>query len=129
MVFIESTIWGSAYKDLVDLSRRPDLALSVIVVGPAPDIELYVAAIERGAFSFVAPPFAYDGLNVIVHSAAMDARDRRESMEGAVVDTCRESALSLPTQQKIVASKCNDFRGGLRPPSSAPRAQPNQSGT
>jgi DNA-binding NtrC family response regulator len=85
MIFIGLPVWERSHQQLVDLCRKADLALNIIVVGTMPDIELYVAAIERGAFSFIAPPFTHDGLNIIVHSAAIDARERRDAMARAVV--------------------------------------------
>ena len=84
LVFIESSLWDTSYPQHVDLARKPDLALNVIVVGTGIDIELYLSAIKRGAFSFIAPPFTHDELNVVVNSAVMDARERRGTANGHV---------------------------------------------
>jgi DNA-binding NtrC family response regulator len=85
MIFIDVPMWDKSHQQLVNLCRKSDLALNIIVVGEMPDIELYVASIERGAFSFIASPFSHDGLNPVVHSAAMDARERRDTMARALV--------------------------------------------
>lgn len=85
LAFIASPVWDSSYPQLVALANKPDLAMNIIVVGTVADIEVYVSSIKRGAFSFIAPPFDHDGVNIIVHSAAMDALERRETMTRALI--------------------------------------------
>src|SRR5271157_4594107 len=85
LVFVDSSVWERECEQLAELVRKVHLVLNVIVVGTVTDIELYVSAIKRGAFSFIAPPFAHDGLNIIAHSAAIDVRERRKVMAQATV--------------------------------------------
>jgi DNA-binding NtrC family response regulator len=80
LVFVDLPIWSESHADIVDMVEGADQSLNIIVVGPLPDIQEHVAAIERGAFSFIAPPFSHKALTPVVHAAAMDARDRRESL-------------------------------------------------
>ncbi len=85
LVFVDSSVWEKECEQLAELVRKAHLVLNVIVVGTVTDIELYVSAIQRGAFSFIAPPFAPDGLNIIVHSAVMGVRVRVKVMTQATV--------------------------------------------
>jgi DNA-binding NtrC family response regulator len=85
LVFVEISVWERESERLAELAKKATLVLNVIVVGALTDINLYVSSIKRGAFSFIAPPFAHDGLNILVHSAAMDVRERRDFMRQATV--------------------------------------------
>lgn len=80
LVFVDLPIWGIRNADIVNMAKAANRTCNIIVVGPLPDIDLYASAIELGAFSFVAPPFSPETLTVVVHSAALDALDRRESL-------------------------------------------------
>ena len=80
LIFVDLPVWNKSWANIINLVRRADLAPNVIVVGSKPDIEVYVSAIERGAYSFVALPFLHDGLKFIVHSALSDVHDRRLAM-------------------------------------------------
>lgn len=81
VVFADLPIWRQSHAEIVNMANAANRTFNIIVVGPLPDIEQYMSAIERGAFNFVAPPFSHDTLTLAVHSAAMDARERRESLE------------------------------------------------
>ena len=83
LVFIDMFLTDNSWVNVLDFFMKSDLAPNVIIVGPRLDIELYVSSIERGAYSYVAPPFTPEGLNAIVYSAWADVRDRRESKERA----------------------------------------------
>jgi DNA-binding NtrC family response regulator len=80
LVFVDLNIWRQSSEEMVSAAVAADQTFNIIVVGPQPDIEKYVSAIELGAFLFVAPPFARDVLAQSVYAAALDARDRRSSL-------------------------------------------------
>jgi DNA-binding NtrC family response regulator len=80
LIFVDVALWDDGYEELVDLARQAELALNLIVVGTVTDIDIYISSIQRGAFSFVAPPFSHDSLGIIVRAAAIDVRQRREDM-------------------------------------------------
>lgn len=80
LVFVDSPVWSRFHADIVNMAMAADRTFNIIVLGSAPDIELYASAIEQGAFNFVAPPFSREPLMRVVNSAAMDARERRESL-------------------------------------------------
>jgi DNA-binding NtrC family response regulator len=80
LIFVDQPIWSRWHADIVKMAREADQTFNIIVVGPLLDIQLYVSAMEQGAFNYVAPPFSHRTLTVVVHSAAMDARDHRDSL-------------------------------------------------
>lgn len=80
VVFVDLLIWSKSFPYIVDLAKAADQGFNIIVVGALPDIEQYVSAVERGAFNYIAPPFSHDTLTMALHSASVDARERRESL-------------------------------------------------
>ena len=80
LVFVDLAIWRLSRAELLEMQIAAEQFFNIIVVGSAPDIEIYVNAVEQGAFEYTAPPFFKDTLNRLVQSAAMDARYRRESV-------------------------------------------------
>ncbi len=80
LIFVDFPVWTRSSSRIIGLAWSVDPAANVIVVGSKQDIELYVATIERGAFSFVAPPFSHDGLRSIVNAAFTDVRARKEAL-------------------------------------------------
>jgi DNA-binding NtrC family response regulator len=79
VVFVELTTWHRIREDIIATASEADQAFAAVVVGPLPDIELYVSTIEQGAFNFVAPPFSQEALSLALHSAATDTKRRRET--------------------------------------------------
>ena len=77
VVFVDLPNWNKFSNDIHNTTAKTDHDFNIVVVGLLPDIERYVSAIERGAFSYIAPPLSHEGLTEVVHAAAMDARDRR----------------------------------------------------
>ena len=65
MVFTDTTLPDGTWEDVVRLTREIQDFLPVIVVSRVLDIDLYLQALESGAFDFVTPPFlTYDLANV-----------------------------------------------------------------
>jgi DNA-binding NtrC family response regulator len=79
LIFVDLSIWRKSHTDMVMMANAVRQVFNIVVVGMLPDIEKYISVVEQGAFSFVAPPFSHDTLTLIVHSAAVDARNLRES--------------------------------------------------
>jgi DNA-binding NtrC family response regulator len=79
LVFTESELPDGSWADVMSFSTRASSPVSVIVVGQEIDTKLYAAAIEVGAFDFIAPPF--DGLDLahVVRCAADNALARRQA--------------------------------------------------
>lgn len=85
VVFVDTTLTDGSWVDAINLAEKADVPPNVIVVGATTNIDLYLSAMERGAFDFVAPPFELDSLEYIVQSAALDARARKQALARAVV--------------------------------------------
>jgi len=76
IVFTDTTLPDGTWADVVDLAENATSPVNVIVVGSNKDVKFYIAALERGAYDFVLPPFERKALDYVVHSAADDARLR-----------------------------------------------------
>ncbi|HVA00630.1 MAG TPA: response regulator [Terriglobia bacterium] len=65
MVFTDTTLPDGTWEDVLRLAQQSHDYLPVIVVSRVVDIDLYLEALESGAFDLVAPPFlSYDLANV-----------------------------------------------------------------
>lgn len=70
MVFTDTDLPDGTWLDVLRQAQQHHEFLPVIVVSRIPDIDLYLEALESGAFDFVTPPFlTYDLADVT--SAAM----------------------------------------------------------
>jgi DNA-binding NtrC family response regulator len=83
LVFVDLNTWRQSHSAIVDMAVEAEQTFNIIVVGALPDIEKYVAAIEHGAFNFIAPPFSPEVLSLVVQTAAQDASARRKSLSAA----------------------------------------------
>ena len=71
-VIFTDTVWPhGSWVDVVKTSHRAKHPARVVVVHPTGNIELYVTAMENGAFDFVVPPFEHEGLAHIIRSAQL----------------------------------------------------------
>jgi DNA-binding NtrC family response regulator len=77
LMFIESTVWDRLHLQLIGSVKQANRAPDIIVVGTKLDINLFVSSIERGAAGFIVPPFTYEGLSTMVHSATMSSREHQ----------------------------------------------------
>ncbi len=85
VVFVDTTLSEGSWVDAIHLAEKADVPPNVIVVGSTTNIDLYLSAMERGAFDFVAPPYELDPLEYVVQSAALDARTRKQALAQAAV--------------------------------------------
>ncbi len=85
VVFVDITLTDGSWADAIHLAEKAEVPPNVIVVGSSTNIDLYLSAMERGAFDFLAPPFELEPLEYVVHSAALDARARKQAMAHAAV--------------------------------------------
>jgi DNA-binding NtrC family response regulator len=79
LVFTESDLPDGNWADVVSLSAKASLPISVIVVGQEFSTKLYASVIEAGAFDFIAPPFDALDLAHVVRCAADNALARRQA--------------------------------------------------
>jgi DNA-binding NtrC family response regulator len=85
LVFTETALADGSWMRLSRMADDSDVPLSVIVVGSQPDPRQDVVVMERGAFDFIAPPFAPEALEGVVRSATLDVHRRREASVRAVL--------------------------------------------
>lgn len=65
LVFTDTTLPDGTWEDVLRLAQQSHDLLPVIVVSRVVDIDLYLEALESGAFDFVTPPFlTYELANV-----------------------------------------------------------------
>lgn len=79
IIFTDSCLADGSWVDIVNTNKNAEAPANVIVVNPTADTQLYITAMERGAYDFVVPPFEQEGLAHIVRSAQDNARSRREA--------------------------------------------------
>jgi DNA-binding NtrC family response regulator len=77
LLFTDTSFADGSWTDVIRLAERGETPADVIVVGHYVDINLYVSALESGAFDFIVPPFERDSLDYIIHSATEDVNRRR----------------------------------------------------
>jgi DNA-binding NtrC family response regulator len=80
LIFVDLPVWSRSGSSIISLAWSVDPVPNVVVVGSKPDIELYVSTIERGAFSYIAPPFSCEGLKLTISSALADVSARAEAL-------------------------------------------------
>lgn len=85
IIFTESAVADGSWMSVVNKAEEAEVPLSVIVVAPQPDPQLYTNVMERGAFDFVAPPFEHEPLSQLVQSAAEETQRRREMVAHAAL--------------------------------------------
>jgi DNA-binding NtrC family response regulator len=69
LVFTDTTLPDGTWEDILHLAQKTNLFLPVIVVSRIVDIDLYLKALESGAFDFVTPPFLSIDLANVTGSA------------------------------------------------------------
>lgn len=79
LVFTDTAVADGLWADVLALAAQAAQPVNVIVVARLVDTRLYIAAIEAGAFDFLAPPFTPADLAHIVRSAADNVLARRQA--------------------------------------------------
>lgn len=72
IVFTDTKLPDGAWTDVLKTSREESDHAEVVVVSRQPDVDLYLNVMERGAFDFIAPPFAPAELAHVVRCATHD---------------------------------------------------------
>jgi len=70
VIFADSRLPDGTWADIVSLADKCPSPLNVVVVSPELDVDLYLKALEGGAFDFIVPPFAGADLLHIVNCIA-----------------------------------------------------------
>ena len=102
VVFVDLPIWNKGHAEILNIAKAADQPLNLIVLGPMPDIEQYVSVLQQGAFNFIAPPLSHESLTMVVHAAAIEARQRRETFARVAVAHPSPEAAAQATNQRCV---------------------------
>lgn len=78
LVFAENCMADGSWLSILKRAEAENVPTSIIVVAAYPDMRLYVAVMEKGAFDYVAPPFEHESLERVIHSAVLDTCRRRK---------------------------------------------------
>lgn len=108
LVFSDVQLADGGWRDVVSLAEKCPLPINVVVVSPQLDMNLYIEAMERGAFDFLTPPL--EGLDVthVVRCAAQNAQRRRLSRQNGRKHT--PGALAGAEWQQAVISAVSVYR-------------------
>ncbi len=87
LIFTDTSLPDGSWVDAVNIAEKSELPANVIVVGSYKDINLYISALERGAFDFILPPFERRDLEFVVKGAGNDAYTRRQRMASCLNDS------------------------------------------
>jgi len=77
VIFTDLTSSDGLWGEVLCLARRSPVPVSVIVVSDVPDLALWQAATECGAFGFLTLPLPENELRAVVQQAAGDVIHRR----------------------------------------------------
>jgi DNA-binding NtrC family response regulator len=79
IVFADTTLRDGMWRDALRLAGETSPSRAVIVVNRWDDVHLYLAALEEGAFDFVAPPFLASDVSWVLRSAQLHLEERTRS--------------------------------------------------
>jgi len=88
IVLTDTTLKDGTWRDALRLTGEASLPRAVIVVNRWDDIRLYLAALDQGAFDFIAPPFLASEVNWVLRRAQLHLaqRDKSGSKAAAAAD-------------------------------------------
>jgi DNA-binding NtrC family response regulator len=79
LIFTDTCLPDGSWTDVVDMAGRSDSPVNVIVVSATEDVQLYISALERGAFGSAVIPVSFGLLLCCVHRlAALDPTADRQ---------------------------------------------------
>jgi DNA-binding NtrC family response regulator len=80
LVFTDTVLPDGNWERVLDLAGKASEFVNVVVVSAAVDISLYVEVMERGAWDFMAPPFAEAEVAHVVRCGVENAHERRKTL-------------------------------------------------
>lgn len=78
LVFTNAQLPDGTWSDIVRLVEKSPVPTNVIVVGRCKNTDLYLSAMDFGAFDFILPPFEPAPIAHVACVAAENVRRRRE---------------------------------------------------
>ena len=82
LVFTDVQLADGNWRDVISLAGKSTVPINVIVVSPQLDVNLYIDAMERGAFDFLTPPLEGPDVTHVVRCATHNVLRRRLPHEG-----------------------------------------------
>lgn len=79
LVFTDTEFSDGTWEDILHIAQEARRPVQVIVVSPYVDMNLYIEAMQRGAFDFIVPTISNSDLAYIVQGAAWKAFEQRNS--------------------------------------------------
>jgi DNA-binding NtrC family response regulator len=80
LVFTDTVLPDGTWEQVLALAGNAPEFVNVIVVSGLPDIRLYIETVERGAWDFIAPPFAEIEVAHVVRCAVENVHKRRTAL-------------------------------------------------
>jgi DNA-binding NtrC family response regulator len=80
LIFTDAVLPDGTWERVLALASKSPEFVNVIVVSALPDIRLYIETVERGAWDFVAPPFAEIEVAHVVRCAVENVHKRRTAL-------------------------------------------------
>src|SRR3990172_9062604 len=80
LLFTDTTLPDGTWVDVVNMAEKAAVPTNVIVVGSCTDPNLYISAMESGAFDFILPPFEAEAVRHVLNVAIENVRRRREHL-------------------------------------------------
>ena len=80
LVFTDTVLPDGTWERVLALAGNAPEFVNVIVVSASADIRLYIETVERGAWDFIAPPFAEIELAHVVRCAVENVHKRRTAL-------------------------------------------------
>ena len=80
LVFTDTVLPDGTWERVLALAGNAPEYVNVIVVSAVPDIRLYIETVERGAWDFIAPPFAETEVAHVVRCAVENVHKRRTAL-------------------------------------------------
>ena len=81
LVFTDTVLPDGTWERVLTLAGNAAQFANVIVVSATADIRLYIETVERGAWDFIAPPFAEVEVAHVVRCAMENVHKRRAALE------------------------------------------------
>jgi len=79
IVLTDTTLEDGTWRDALRAAGEASLPRAVIVVNRWDDIRLYLAALDQGAFDFIAPPFQASDVGWVLRRAQLHLAQRDKS--------------------------------------------------
>jgi len=77
LIFTDPRLADGTWLDMANLIEKASAPANLIVVGAAGNTDLHSAAMEKGAYDFIQPPFEATSLGHVLQHAVENVRHRR----------------------------------------------------